>query len=185
VCRKKSVFILLLILFSSLDGHRCPAQENDTINDTLVIKKTNPRTATLCSALLPGLGQVYNGNYWKIPLIYGAGGALVYSFQYNNSKYQLYRNAFNEGDENSTYIIDGYERSYEQLSMYRDYYRRYRDLSLFGCIAVYLLNIVDAMVDAYFTDFDVSDDLTMHIEPVVVDNFDLAATFGLRIRIGF
>jgi adenylate kinase family enzyme len=109
----------------------------------------------------------------------------VYSFQYNNSKYLKYREAYDEGDENKIYIIDGYPRTYAQLPLGRDYYRRYRDLSLFGLIGVYLLNIIDAMVDAYFTDFDVSDDLTMHIEPAIVDNFDLAATFGLTIRIGF
>ena len=183
--RKRRIFIFLLIVFSSLCGNRCPAQENNTVRDSLVIKKTNPRTATIFSALLPGLGQVYNGNYWKVPLIYGAGGALVYSFQYNNSKYLKYREAYDEGDENKIYIIDGYPRTYEQLPLGRDYYRRYRDLSLFGLVGVYLLNIVDAMVDAYFTEFDVSDDLTMHIEPAIVDNFDLAATFGLRIRIGF
>jgi hypothetical protein len=185
VHRKRRIFISLLIVFSSLWGYWCPAQYNSTVSDTLVRRKPNPRTAIICSALLPGLGQIYNGNYWKVPLIYGAGGALVYTFQYNNSKYMKYRKAYDEGDKNKIYIIDGYQRTYEQLPLGRDYYRRYRDLSLFGLVGVYLLNIVDAMVDAYFTNFDISDDLTMHIEPVVVDNFDLAATFGLKIRIGF
>lgn len=183
--RKKGNLLFLLFFFSSLCGNWCSAQEINTGSDTLIIKKYNPRTATISSALLPGLGQVYNGKYWKVPLIYGAGGALVYAFQYNHSKYMQYREAYDEGDENKIYIIDGYERSYGQLQLYRDYYRRYRDISLFGLIGVYLLNIVDAMVDAYFTQFDISDDLTMHIEPAIVDNFDLAATFGIRIRIGF
>lgn len=183
--RKKGILLFLLFVFSSLCGKWCTAQENSTVSDSLSIKKHNPRTAILSSALLPGLGQVYNGKYWKVPLIYGAGGALVYAFQYNQSKYLQYREAYDEGDESKIYIIDGYQRTYDQLPLGRDYYRRYRDISLFGLIGVYLLNIVDAMVDAYFTEFDVSDDLTMHIEPAIVDNFDLAATFGIKIRIGF
>jgi len=185
VSRKKRIIIFLLFVFSSFCGKWCTAQENSTVSDSLSIKKHNPRTAILSSALLPGLGQVYNGKYWKVPLIYGAGGALVYAFQYNQSKYLQYREAYDEGDESKIYIIDGYQRTYDQLPLGRDYYRRYRDISLFGLIGVYLLNIVDAMVDAYFTEFDVSDDLTMHIEPAIVDNFDLAATFGIKIRIGF
>ena len=183
--RKNKIFIFLLFVFYSLCGHWCPAQENNTVGDSLIIKKHNPRTATISSALLPGLGQVYNGKYWKVPLIYGAGGALVYAFQYNQSKYLQYREAYDEGDENKIYIIDGYPRTYDQLPLGRDYYRRYRDISLFGLIGVYLLNIVDAMVDAYFTEFDVSDNLTLRIQPAIVDNFDLAATFGLTIGIGF
>jgi hypothetical protein len=185
VSRKKRILLFLLFVFTSLCGSWCPAQENNTVSDSLIIKKHNPRTATISSALLPGLGQVYNGKYWKVPLIYGAGGALVYAFQYNQSKYIQYREAYDEGDQNKIYIIDGYPRTYDQLPLGRDYYRRYRDISLFGLIGVYLLNIVDAMVDAYFTQFDISDDLTMHIEPAIVDNFDLAATFGIKIRIGF
>jgi hypothetical protein len=183
--RKKRVLLSLLIVFSSLCGYWCPAQENNAVGDTLISKKHNPRTAVICSALLPGLGQIYNGKYWKVPLVYGAGGAAVYAFQYNQSKYQKYREAYAEGDENKIYIIDGYKRTYAQLPMGRDYYRRYRDISVLCIAGVYLLNIIDAMVDAYFTEFDVSDDLTLHIQPAVVDNFDLAATFGLTIRIGF
>jgi hypothetical protein len=181
----KSFFLSLLILLSSLCGYRCQAQESDAVTDSLIHKKQNPRTAIICSAILPGLGQIYNGKYWKVPLIYGAGGAVVYSFQYYQSKYQKYREAYNEGDENKTYIIDGYKRTYAQLPLGRDFYRRYRDISALAVAGIYLLNIVDAMVDAYFKDFDVSDDLTLRIQPAVVDNFDLAASFGLSIRIGF
>jgi TM2 domain-containing membrane protein YozV len=185
VRRKKRIFISLLIFFSSFCGHWCSAQESDAVGDSLIRKKHNPRTAVICSALLPGLGQIYNGKYWKVPLVYGAGGAAVYAFQYNQAKYKKYREAYDEGDENKTYIIDGYKRSYAQLPLGRDYYRRYRDISVLCIAGVYLLNIVDAMVDAYFKEFDVSDDLTLRIQPAVVDNFDLAASFGLKISFGF
>jgi hypothetical protein len=183
--QKSRILISLLIVFSSLYGYWCPAQDSTAIRDTIPHKKHNPRIAIICSTLLPGLGQVYNGKYWKVPLIYGAGGAALYTFQYNQSKYQKYREAYAEEDVNKIYIIDGYRRTYEQLPLGRDYYRRYRDISLLVIAGVYLLNIVDAMVDAYFTEFDVSDDLTLQIQPAVVDNFDLAASFGLKISFGF
>ncbi|OFY58474.1 MAG: hypothetical protein A2Y87_04865 [Bacteroidetes bacterium RBG_13_46_8] len=183
--RKRTALISLLIVFSSLYGTFCSAQENNTVSDSLIRGKHNPRTAIICSALVPGLGQVYNGKYWKVPLIYGAGGAVMYTFQYNQAKYKKYREAYNEGDDTKIYIIDGYKRTYAQLPLGRDYYRRYRDISLLGIAGIYLLNIIDAMVDAYFTEFDVSDDLTLRIEPAIVDNFDLAASFGLKISVGF
>jgi len=183
--QERSFILSLLIVVFSLYGYRCQAQENNAESDTLIQKKQNPRTAIICSAILPGLGQIYNGKYWKVPLVYGAGGAAVYAFQFNQSKYQKYREAYNEGDQEKIYIIDGYKRTYAQLPLGRDYYRRYRDISVLAIAGVYLLNIVDAMVDAYFKEFDVSDDLTLRIQPAVVNNFDLAASYGLKISIGF
>ena len=168
-----------------LFAYACHAQEDNLLSDSTFHKKHNPKTAILCSALLPGLGQVYNHKYWKVPLVYGAGGAMVYTFYYNQSKYKKFKDAYAEGDPQKIYIIDGYQRTYEQLPQGRDWYRRYRDLSFFGFAAVYFLNIVDAMVDAYFTEFDVSDDLTLKIHPSIVDNFDLTAAVGIKFTIGF
>jgi hypothetical protein len=171
--------------FFFFTGFSAIAQEDSLAVDTVVMKKHNPRTATICSALLPGLGQVYNRKYWKVPLVYGIGGAMVYAYQYNQSKYIKYREAYDEGDAGKLYIIDGYTRTYDQLPLGREYYRRYRDLSLFGIAAVYLLNVIDAMVDAYFVGFDVSDDLSIKIEPAVVNNFDLTAAAGIKFSISF
>jgi hypothetical protein len=185
VRRKKRICVSLLIFFFFFCGHWCSAQEDNATRDSLLRKKHSPRTAIIFSAVLPGLGQIYNGKYWKVPLVYGAGGAAVYAFQFNQDKYQKYKKAYNEGDENKIYIIDGYKRTYSQLPLGRDYYRRYRDISLFAIGAVYLLNIVDAMVDAYFKGFDVSDDLTLRIQPAIVNNFDLTAAFSLKFSIGF
>jgi hypothetical protein len=185
IYRKRVILLSLLTVISCLSGYWCTAQDNNVIADSTAHKKRNPRMAIICSAVLPGLGQIYNGKYWKVPLVYGAGGAAVYAFQYNQAKFVKYRDAFNEGDESKIYIIDGYRRTYAQLPLGRDFYRRNRDISILCFAGVYLLNIVDAMVDAYFADFDISDDLSLRIEPAVVDNFDLAASFGVRFRFGF
>ena len=182
---KKIILLSLITVYISFCAHANPARQDSTVLDTTLHSKRNPRTAIIFSAIVPGLGQVYNGKYWKVPLVYGAGGAMVYVFYYNQSKYAKFRDAYAEGDPQKIYIIDGYKRTYEQLPRGRDWYRKYRDLSVFGIAAVYLLNIVDAMVDAYFTEFDVSDNLTFRIQPAVVDNFDLTAAVGVKFSIGF
>ena len=77
---------------------------------------------------------------------------------------------------------------YDTLEQGRDYYRRYRDLSVAGLAAIYLLNVIDAMVDAQFFNYDISDDLSMKVEPAVMQNIGLmgtTASVGLRINIGF
>ncbi|MBN1413776.1 MAG: hypothetical protein JW973_01645 [Bacteroidales bacterium] len=182
--KKKVLFALITVQFY-LFINFCPAQETNVLSDSTDQRKFNPRTAIICSMLVPGLGQVYNQKYWKVPLIYGAGIAMVYAFNYNQSKYTEFRKALAEDDPQKIYIIDGYQRTYDQLKIGRDWYRRYRDLSLLGIAIVYFLNVVDAMVDAYFTGFDVSDDLSLKIEPAVVDNFGLTASVGLKFTIGF
>ncbi len=182
---KKGFLLSLITMGVCFCAYTNPVQQDSTDSDTTFYIKKNPKTAILYSAILPGLGQVYNGKYWKVPLVYGAGGAMVYVFYYNQSKYTKFREAYAEGDQTKIYIIDGYKRTYDQLPRGRDWYRRYRDISIFGIAAVYFLNIVDAMVDAYFTDFDVSDNLTFRIQPSVVDNFDLTAAVGVKFSIGF
>jgi hypothetical protein len=176
-----SLITVLLCLFLSVSY----AQEENALPDTIFHKKHNPNTAILYSAILPGLGQVYNRKFWKVPLVYGAGAAMVYAFNYNQSKYKKFKDAYANDDHSKKFIIDGNELTYEQLPLGRDFYRRYRDLSIFGIAAVYFLNIVDAMVDAYFTEFDVSDDLSLKIQPSVVDNLDLTAAVGVKISFGF
>lgn len=183
--RKKSIgFALITVLFFGF-VYACPAQETNLSGDSTFYKKHNPKTATLYSALLPGLGQAYNRKYWKIPLVYGAGGAMVYYLRYNQVRYTQFRDAYNAGNTQSVYHIEGYTVTYNQLLKGREAFRRYRDISIAGILAIYFLNIVDAMVDAYFVEFDVSDDLTLQIKPAIVDNFDLTASLGIKFSVGF
>jgi hypothetical protein len=184
--KSRSSFILPCIIIAGLFFHSASYSQSGNVKpDSTHFKYPNPRTATLLSAIVPGLGQIYNKKYWKLPLIYGAGSAMIYAINYNQTKYQKFRDAYNSGKPEQTYLIDGYEYNYDQLPYGRDFYRGYRDLSVFGFAAVYLLNVIDAMVDAYLTRFDVSDDLSLKIQPAIVNNFDLTASVGIKFSIGF
>ena len=120
-----------------------------------------PPRASLYSALLPGLGQAYNGDYWKIPIYCGGLMAAGYFIQFNNMQYQRYRNDYNNPDYSGRLSPDN-------LKWYRDTYRRYRDYSILAGILVYALTIIDANIFAYLRDFDVSDDLALKITPGVI-----------------
>jgi hypothetical protein len=141
------------------------------------------------SAIIPGLGQAYNKKYWKVPIIYGAGGAFAYYLGYYQDKYSKFRTAIETGEEGGTYVIDGRSYAYDRLDAGRDFYRRYRDLNIAGIGLIYFLNIVDAMIDAHFFYYDVSDDLTMHIQPAVLNNPGVfsyhGATSSLGLQINF
>ena len=148
-----------------------------------------PGRATLYSILLPGLGQVYNHEAWKIP-IYWAGLATSYYF-FDNSRinYERYRRIYKEatGEEAASY--DG-PVSAETALYYRDLYRRYRDYSVLAIAAVYLLQVIDANVFAYMQDFELSDDLSLRVEPTVLCPgnalaFRGSAAPGIRLGLTF
>jgi hypothetical protein len=151
------------------------------------------------SAVVPGSGQFYNKVYWKIPVIYVGGGALLYSTLYNSDNYHIYKNAYNDLYADPDLVIEGMEGlSLDQLKSIKDQYRRYRDLSVIGLGLLYVLNIVDAAVDGYLFDYDVSDDLSLRIEPTVLpyamqanvqstmaSQWKAQNQFGLRCTINF
>lgn len=164
---------------------RVDAQEQDTSSVAPVVRKHSPRKAVFYSIILPGLGQVYNKKYWKLPIIYGAGGAFAYFVAFNQLKYEKFRDAYVNGSPDVPALIDGIYYDYEILPRGRDFYRRYRDLSVLGVGVIYFLNIVDAMVDAHFFYYDVSDDLSMKIEPAIIESPGMTAAVGFRINLGF
>lgn len=139
--------------------------------DSIRFKKKDPSKAALFSAILPGAGQAYNEKYWKIPVVYFVTGSLVYWADYNNKQYKRYLTAYvalNDDDETTVDEFGGAVSS-ENLLYYKNSFRRSRDISFLLIGAAYLLNIVDASVDAHFSDYDVGEDLSMHIRPVVMD----------------
>ena len=160
----------------------------------------SPHTATMYAAILPGLGQVYNRKYWKLPLLYGGAAALIYAIHFNNKYYKKYSAAYRDfliGDPNNkdTYMefvnrahlteemVQGAYKQWFQntLKNKKDYYRRYRDLSIFGMVGLYAVQIVDACVDAHFFNFDVSDDLALHWQPDLnPQNRQVGATLAFR-----
>ncbi|HBO05349.1 MULTISPECIES: DUF5683 domain-containing protein [Bacteroides] len=141
----------------------------------------NPTKATWLALVIPGGGQIYNRKYWKLPIFYGGFAGCAYALTWNGKMYKDYSNAYKDamnGNMQSSSITDllppGYSISETQLKELlrkrKDTYRRYRDLSIFAFIGVYLLSVIDAYVDAELSNFDISPDLSMKVEPTVINN---------------
>lgn len=129
--------------------------------------RQSPAAAAFCSALLPGLGQIYNRSYWKVPIVYGGLSILAYYWAWNNLQFHRADRALVAMLDDDPNTIDefGGKRPKEELQYYSDDYRRSRDLCLFGLIGVYLLNIVDAYVDAHLFYWNVNNDILLSATP--------------------
>jgi len=158
----------------------------DTVNanaEKKVIDPLSPSRAAFYSAVLPGLGQAYNKKYWKIPIVYAALGTGIYFYIDNNNKYNRYRRAYKQRlagikDEFSLVVTDA-----NALIDAQEFYQRNRDLSLLLTVIAYVLNIVDANVDAHLLQFNVSDDLSLrpHIDQNEIDfNRNLGLTLNFK-----
>lgn len=133
-------------------------------------------------ALIPGGGQIYNRKYWKLPIIYGGFVGCIYAWRWNGQMYNDYSQAYldimDDDPETKSYEqflhlggqIDPSNLQYYQnvFKTRKDRYRRWRDLSIFCLIGVYALSIIDAYVDASLSEFDISDDLTLHVKPTMI-----------------
>jgi len=142
--------------------------EIKTIQPDTVKKEVlhSPKKASLYSALLPGLGQIYNRKYWKLPIIYGGGIALGYVVNFNHQQFSRFKGELIKRQQN----LDGKDAdlavySDSDLNEFQSFYRRYRDLSIAGCVLLYAMNIIDASVDAHLFYFNVKDDLTIRWQP--------------------
>ncbi len=185
---------LLSILFFTT-GFSAYSQKNEV--DSLKIKKSvvahSPRKATVYSAVLPGLGQIYNKKYWKVPLVYGGFATLGYFINFNNDLYIKYKhaysdiidddpntNSFKNLDVNPIYFeADKISQFTERLKRAKDGARRNRDLLVISTAVFYAANIIDASVDAHFFNFDISDNLAINWvpAPMMCDNQKL---FGIH-----
>lgn len=123
-----------------------------------------PGKATLYSLLLPGLGQIYNGELYKVPIYIGGLMASVHFLTLNNVNYKRFKRIHNEASQ----PVNESPISAETAKWYRDVYRRYRDYSIVATAAVYILQVIDANVFAYMHDFEVDDNITMNIEPTLI-----------------
>lgn len=160
----------------------------------------DPKRALWLSLIVPGAGQIYNRKLWKLPIVYGGFLGCMYALSWNNQMYRDYSQAYLDimDDDPSTksyedmlplnYSIEGREEQYQEIfKNKKNYYRKYRDMSIFAMIAVYLLSVVDAYVDAELSSFDISKDLSMSVEPTVFffgrNKADCAA--GVQCNISF
>ena len=198
-----SLLTLLLLCFNI---------QNITAQDTIAVAekgkrfhKADPMRATMLAVALPGLGQIYNRKFWKIPLVYAGFGGAVFAITYNSTNYNRFMKAYQDFTDDipqtdsyieliknadpATYDPVLHPNTYDPSSaswyterMLRqvDYFKKYRDLSYIGFAAWYLLTVLDANVDASLFNYDISNNLNLQIEPVQVPQAGLAS-LGLNI----
>jgi hypothetical protein len=162
------------------------SEKTDTVKKEPA-KFHSPKKAALLSTVLPGSGQIYNKKYWKAPVIYAGFAGLAYSFQFNQSRYVKYRDALKIRLDKDTTTFDPYVDVYsvDQLSTLYQYYHRYRDLTVIGGALLYVLNIVDATVDAHLFTFNVNDDLSLNIHPALINTAGNRFNTGIGLNISF
>ncbi|MEX0812721.1 MAG: DUF5683 domain-containing protein [Chitinophagales bacterium] len=175
----KSIFFIPLLLFFVfpkvlLAQAEVYTEPKDTLSSQVEVKevsrqpkKHSPKKAVIFSAVLPGLGQIYNKKYWKLPIIYAGFGGLGYSIYTNTQDWRMYRDAYKlrvDGDPNT---VDEFEGSVSENNLLelKNHYKRNIDLSVIFTAVLYALNLVDAAVDAHLFNYDISDDLSMHVQP--------------------
>jgi len=166
--------------------------------------RPNPKRALWLALVIPGGGQIYNRKYWKLPLVYGGFIGCLYAMSWNDTMYKDYSQAYQDlmdKDPNTqsynqflhlgTQITPQNETRYQDIFRKRkDKYRRWRDLSFFVMIGVYALSVIDAYVDAELSVFDISDDLSLRVEPTIINNRSSnnpldASSVGLQCSLNF
>lgn len=185
-----------------VDSLKQNLKEKGIVVNEAILKK-NPRIdplapsrAAFYSAVLPGMGQIYNKKYWKLPIVYGLLGGGVAIYTYNNNQYIRVRDAFKRRkagftddefyDINGVITIGSPRLDNDDLQRAQERFQEDRDLTLLVTIALYVLNIVDANVDAHLKQFNVDDDLSMRIKPYLDYNKITAnANYGLALQIKF
>jgi hypothetical protein len=166
-------FIFILILFflgSAAMAQKKPSQDKP-VPDSVLEKRHSPTKATLMSMCLPGLGQIYNKKYWKVPIIYAGIGVFTYLIVFNTNYYLTYKSAYIEsfnGDSTGNYSDIVKKLSLDQILSAREYYRRNLEITIIFTTIWYILNIVDAAVDANLFTYDIKNDLSLKIEPVLI-----------------
>lgn len=197
------------IVFASIDSIRgidnVEVLVDTTTSPTLGKVRTfnpDPQRALWMSALCPGLGQLYNRRYWKLPIVVGAFVGLSYGASWNNRMYKDYSRGYRDvmdDDPDTRSYMDFFPPTVQESDLdvswlqkimknKRDYYRRYREICVIAMVGVYLINIVDAYVDASLAHFDISPDLTLDVAPTAIDTGVTGPripSFGLQCAFSF
>ena len=167
--------------------------------------RPDTKRAMWLALVLPGAGQIYNRKYWKLPIIYGGFVGCAYAMSWNNQMYHDYSQAYLDimDDDPNTQSYNQFlhlgaqidasniERYKEIFRKRKDRYRRWRDMSMLVMIGVYAFSVIDAYVDASLSEFDISDDLSLRVEPTVINNNQRtrnplrSSTLGLQCSLTF
>lgn len=180
------IVLLLFILGNSAVFSQKKTDEVLTAKDTVKSNDIDPLTpakAAFYSAILPGLGQAYNKKYWKIPIVYGAIGVSLYYYIDSNQKYHQYRDAYKrrlEGftDDEFDYLDE------DRLIAAQKFYQRNRDLSALFVVGFYVLNIIDANVDAALIQFNVNENLSLRPD-IYLNDVTMKSNVGLTFNYNF
>ena len=195
-------FVELDTVIDIADGFQMRSDSTRIIYYSNLDWKPDPVRAVWLAAIFPGLGQIYNRSYWKLPIIYGGLMGCIYAITWNNNMYQDYRQAYRDiltdevlsTDPSRSYnavLREGYTiesmggrtRYTQVLNENQNTYHRYRDISIVVAVAVYALSVIDAFVDAQLFDFDISPDLSMHVEPDI--QYDLFHQRSAELKVAF
>ena len=212
--------MLIACLMLMAGSQRTAAQDRfkdslSVVVDTTILQKEmvdkwstwrpDPKRALWLALVIPGGGQIYNRKYWKLPIVYGGFIGCLYAMNWNNTMYKDYSQALIDLVDNdpntqsyNQFLRLGMQittandvKRYEDIFRKRkDKYRRWRDLSFFVMVGVYALSVIDAYVDAELSVFDISDDLSLRVEPTIINNhssanpFD-ASSIGLQCSLNF
>jgi len=180
----KPLLLIIIVSYSScfVFGQQIVVDEIQKVENEDPLR---PAKAAFYSAVLPGLGQVYNKRYWKVPLVYGAIGASIYTYDLNHKNYLRYRNAYKRriagyNDDEFQNLISSTDRLVDG----QEFYKRNRDRSMIFILGFYFLNILDANIDAHLKQYNVNSDLT--VKPY----FDVAPVgaqpvAGMRVALTF
>jgi len=178
-------FITFILFFAFLTVFFAPQYTfAQNYSDSVKMSTHSPRKASLYSMVLPGLGQVYNRQYWKVPVLYAGIATLTYFLVFNTDRYHNYRNEYVARLNNDS---SSYNNSYALYSdntilQLKNYYQRNLEFTYILTGLVYLLNIIDASVYAHLFTFDVGNDLSLRIDPLINNNF---LRFGSPPTAGF
>lgn len=163
------LFLCCSVQAQQEDTLRTVNQSEEVASKAEKVKPHSPKKASLLSAVLPGAGQIYNRKYWKLPLVYGGMGISLYLALDYRDQYQRYRTAYRYlVDDDSTTVSEFEGALSTGVRDTRDTYRRWMEMSYIAMGLIYVLQIVDANVDAHLMEFDVSDDLSLKVMPDVI-----------------
>ncbi len=211
----KRIVVYIICLLSVCASHAQIAPYFAT-NDTIELKsrdieqlnwKPDPMRAVWLGAIVPGLGQIYNRSYWKLPIVYGGLMGCAYAITWTNGEYTGYKTAYKDiyydirdgqlsDDPSKSYVAilpEGYTidmmggaSAYQsRLKEWQNQTRRYRDLAIAASVIVYALTLVDAYVDAQLFDFDISDDLTLNVYPQLYYDLENQRTAEVKLALTF
>ena len=192
-----------IIAAEMIVAHRDSLRKDSLLRDTygqVRIFRPDPTRAVWLSALCPGLGQIYNRRYWKLPIVVGGFLGLTYATTWNNSMLNDYTKAYGDAmdsDPNTKSYMDFYPPTTREedinmdwlkrvLKSKKDFYRRNRDLCIISMVGLYLLCMVDAYVDASLANFDITPDLSMKVKPAVIEpQLGKLPAVGLQCAVSF